>query len=148
MCVTCFVIVTIHNGLPQGDNLSHPPAKDCKELRDRGKGWEDEMVGWHHWLHGLESEQTPGVADGQGSLACCSPWGRKESDRTEWLNWIKGSKMNTFSCLRLAILGDICKDWIVFLPCFLTSLEVIHHLCTHLLWIWQPGPEKTAILRC
>ena len=100
---------------------------------------EDEMFGWHHWLPGLECEQTPGVADGQGRLACCSPWGRKESDRTERLNWIKGSKMNTFSCLRLAILGDICKDWIVFLPCFLTSLEVIHHLWTHLLWIWQPG---------
>ena len=48
---------------------------------------EDEMVGWHHWLDGHESEQAPGVGDGQGSLACCSPWCRKESDRTEWLNW-------------------------------------------------------------
>ena len=61
---------------------------------DAGKDWRreekgmtvDEMVGWHHWLDGHESEQAPGVHDGQGSLACCSPWGCKESDTTEWLN--------------------------------------------------------------
>ena len=45
------------------------------------------MVGWHHWLKGHEFEQVPGVGDGQGSLACCSPWGRKELDTTERLNW-------------------------------------------------------------
>ena len=45
------------------------------------------MAGWHHWLDGRESEWTPGVGDGQGGLACCDSWGRKESDRTEWLNW-------------------------------------------------------------
>ena len=44
---------------------------------------EDEMVGWHHRLDGHEFEQGPGVGDGQGSLACCSPWGCKESDMTE-----------------------------------------------------------------
>ena len=47
---------------------------------------EDEMVGWHHRLDGHEFEQAPGVGDGQGSLACCSTWGGKESDRTEQLN--------------------------------------------------------------
>ena len=47
----------------------------------------DEMAGWHHWLDGHESEWTPGVGDGQGGLACCNSWGRKESDTTEWLNW-------------------------------------------------------------
>ena len=41
------------------------------------------MVGWHHGLNGHEFEQAPGVGDGQGSLACCSAWGRKESDVTE-----------------------------------------------------------------
>ena len=46
------------------------------------------MVGWHHWLDGHEFEQAPGVGDGQGSLACCSPWGCKESDTTEQLNWL------------------------------------------------------------
>ena len=41
---------------------------------------EDEMVGWHHQFNGQEFEQALGVGDGQGSLACCSPWGHKESD--------------------------------------------------------------------
>ena len=44
---------------------------------------EDEMVGWHHRLNGHEFEQAPGVGDGQESLACCNPWGCKESDTTE-----------------------------------------------------------------
>ena len=47
---------------------------------------EDEMVKWHHWLDGHEVEQAVGTGDGQGSLACCSPWGLRESDRTEQLN--------------------------------------------------------------
>ena len=44
------------------------------------------MAGWRHRLNGRESEQTPGVGDGQGGLACCGPWGCKELDRTERLN--------------------------------------------------------------
>ena len=44
---------------------------------------EDEMVQWHHQLNGHEFELAPGAGDGQGSLACCSPWGHKESDMTE-----------------------------------------------------------------
>ena len=63
---------------------------------DAGKNWrqeekgttEDEMVRWHHWLDGHVFEQALGVGDGQGSLACCSPWGCKESDMTEQLTWI------------------------------------------------------------
>ena len=47
---------------------------------------EDEMAGWHHRLDGCEFEWTPGVGDGQGGLACCDSWGRKESDTTERLN--------------------------------------------------------------
>ena len=66
-------------------------GKDSDAGRDWGqeeKGTtEDEMVGWHHRLNGLESEWTPGVGDGQGGLACCDSWGRKESDMTERLNW-------------------------------------------------------------
>ena len=46
---------------------------------------EDEMAGWHHQLDGCESEWTPGVGDGQGGLACCDSWGRKELDITERL---------------------------------------------------------------
>ena len=66
-------------------------GKDCDAGRDWGqeeKGTtEDEMVGWHHRLDGREFEWTPGVGDGQGGLACCNSWGRKESDTTERLNW-------------------------------------------------------------
>ena len=47
---------------------------------------EDEMVGWHHQLDEHEFEQTPRDSKEQGSLVCCSPWGHKESDRTEQLN--------------------------------------------------------------
>ena len=47
---------------------------------------EDEMVGWHHRLNGHDFEQAPGDSEGQGGLACCSPWGRIESDMTEQLN--------------------------------------------------------------
>ena len=62
---------------------------------DAGKNWrqeekgmtEGEMVEWHRRLDGHEFEYIPGVGDGQGGLACCDSWGRKESDTTEWLNW-------------------------------------------------------------
>ena len=57
--------------------------------RQEEKGMtEDEMAGWHHWLDGHESGWTVGVGDGQGGLACCDSWGRKESEMAEWLNWI------------------------------------------------------------
>ena len=66
-------------------------GKDSDAGRDWGqeeKGMtEDEMAGWHHWRYGDESEWTRGVGDGQGGLACCDSWGRKESDMTERLNW-------------------------------------------------------------
>ena len=48
---------------------------------------ESEMVGWHHQLDGHGFGWTPGVGDGQGGWACCNPWGHKESDMTERLNW-------------------------------------------------------------
>ena len=68
---------------------------------DTGSDWgqeekgttEDEMAGWHHWLDGRESEWTPGVDEGQGGLACCDSWGRKESDMTERLNWTELSPL-------------------------------------------------------
>ena len=64
-----------------------------KDWRQEEKGMtEDEMVGWHHWLDGHEFEQTPGVGDGQGSLACCRAGGCIESDTTEQLNWTESLK--------------------------------------------------------
>ena len=59
-----------------------------KDWRQKEKGMtEDEMAGWHHRLKGHEFDQALGVGDGQGSLVCCSPWGRTKSDMTERLNW-------------------------------------------------------------
>ena len=60
----------------------------CWECGQEGKGTaEDEMAGWHLQLYGHEFEWTPGVSDGQGGLARCDSWGRKELDTTERLNW-------------------------------------------------------------
>ena len=74
-----------------------PDAKNWLiwKVPDAGKDWRqekkgttaDEMVGWHHQHSGYESEYALGVGYGQGRLACCSPWGRKELDMTVWLNW-------------------------------------------------------------
>ena len=78
-----------------------PNTRSIIKPLDWGKGQEEkgttevEMAGWHHWLDGRESEWTPGVGDGQGGLACCNSWGRKESDTTEQLNWIE-LKWRTF----------------------------------------------------
>ena len=67
------------------------PLEKTDARRDEGQEengmTEDEMSGWHHWLNGHESEWTPGVGDGQGGLVCCDSWVRKESDKTERLNW-------------------------------------------------------------
>ena len=64
------------------------------------------MVGWHHQLDGHEFEQALGVGDGQEGLACCSPWGRKESDTTEQLNWTEWPSRFLYflqSCLSLLL---------------------------------------------
>ena len=77
--------------------LWQPHAKSWLIVKDSdaGRDWrqeekgttEDEMAGWHHRLDGHEFGWTPGAGDGQGGLACCDSWGRKESDKTERLNW-------------------------------------------------------------
>ena len=86
------------DGEAEAPVLWPPDAKSwlIRKDPDEGEDWgqaekgmtEDEMAGWHHRLDGLESEWTPGVGDGQGGLACCGSWGRKELDTTERLNWI------------------------------------------------------------
>ena len=94
-----------------------------KKDPDAGKDWrqeekgttEDEMVGWHHWLDGHEFEQVPGAGNGQGNLACCSPWGHKESDMTERLNW---TELNWSWQITL---------W--FLTCISLMVSYIEHLC-------------------
>ena len=77
-------------------SVKHPDAG--KDGRQEEKGaTEDEMVGWHHRLNGPEFEQAPGDSEGQGSLACCSPRGHKESDMTERVN-NKRSRLPWVSC--------------------------------------------------
>ena len=71
---------------------------------DAGKDWgqeekrttEDEMVGWHHQINAHEFGWTLEVGDRQGDLACCSSWGCKESDTTEWLNWTGNKVKNIY----------------------------------------------------
>ena len=55
------------------------------QIEERAAGTPDEMVGWHHQLNGYEFERALGDSEGQGSLTCCSPWGRRELDMTERL---------------------------------------------------------------
>ena len=105
--------------------LLAPDAKNwlIRKDPDAGKDWrweekvttEDEMVGWHHRLYGHEFEQALGIGDGQGSLACCSPWGHKESDTTEWLNW---TELIFVNCLpSFSIIEDKAEIlfWMLFL---------------------------------
>ena len=93
---------------------------------DAGKDWrqekrttEGEMVRWHHWLKGHELEQAPGVGDGQGSLAGCSPWGHKESDMTEQLNWTDG--IPYFIYMKICIL----RNWLIQLCELLSQKSLI-----------------------
>ena len=70
------------------------------------------MAGWHHWLDERESQWTPGVGDGQGGLACCDSWDRKESDMTERMNW---TELNW-------IMRDV-DHLFMFISCLYSSLE-------------------------
>ena len=80
---------------------------------------ENEMFGWHHCFHGREFEQAPGVGNGQGSLACCSSWGRKESDRTERLNRTK--------LMEIVIMSEFSQHWCMSFCVFSTILTHIHN---------------------
>ena len=102
---------------------------------DTGKGWrqeekgttEDEMVGWHHRLNGHEFEWTLGVGDGQGGLACCSPWGHKEWDTTEQLNWTeKNISIEVFK-----------KQYIYF-----RKSKIINKVMKQVVMLYEP-PHKT-----
>ena len=69
----------------KGDLFSFSAGKDWRQ-EEKGTT-EDQIIGWHHWLNRYEFELTLGIGDGQGGIVFCSPWGRKESDMTEQLNW-------------------------------------------------------------
>ena len=79
------------------------------------------MIGWHHRLNGHEFEQTLEVGDGQGSLACCSPWGCKESDMTEQLNWL--TEVSFVHRFTRAWKLDIVFDTLLSLQCWIYCQE-------------------------
>ena len=98
---------------------------------------EDEMVGWHHWLNGHELEKTLGDSWGQGSLACCSPWGCKESDTTERLmyqalvhQWT-GGKVPTLDWRQIIAL-EMVTSVLFFKIFFFFSVD---HLKKSLYWV-------------
>ena len=71
----------------------------CKKEKKKSNNWLlDEIVGWHHRLNRQEFEHTPGDGEGQGSLAYCSPWSRKEADTTEWLSNNNNTETHTSWC--------------------------------------------------
>ena len=108
-------------------------GKDSDAGRDWGqeeKGMtEDEITGWHHWLDGHEFGWTPRLGDGQGGLACCNSWGRKESDMTEGLNWteLMESSWHWVTCL-----GNIP----VWHPCWIKGMVCQNRLNG---WRWRGG---------
>ena len=73
-----------------------------KSKGKRRRGWQDEMVGWYYWLNGHEFEQIPEDSGRQRSLMCCSPWGCKELDMTQWLNKNKSIRF----CSRVLVTLD------------------------------------------
>ena len=140
------------------------------KFSDAGKDWrqeekvmtEDEMVGWHHQLNGHEFEHAPGVGDGQGSLACCSPWGSQRV-RYDWVTeltgygWsdsegLKNSKIHSVSYLYFDLLvttGALVSNQssiqagqrhCISLLCFLVS-EALNKMTSILFSLTDIGPK-------
>ena len=138
---------------------------------DAGKDWrqeekeptEDELVRWNHRLNGYEFEQTPGDSGGHGSLLCCSPWGLKESDTTEWTITATHHKSEkrpplvsgtveppclrcSLSCWEVPTSTAVGQPPIVSLPgqcgdsCFSLLLPLLPHLLP--LWTWSLSPQE------
>jgi len=115
---------------------------------DAGKDWgqeekgttEDEMVGWHHRLIGHGFEWTPEVGDGQGGLACCGSWGRKESDTTEQLTWTELNWDHEGGVLRSGIIALIKETPESSLTLFLHVRRQREDSC---LWVQKAGSLGT-----
>ena len=111
--------------------LTGKDSHDGKDWRQEEKGMtEDEMVGWHHQLNGHEFEQAVGVSDGQGSLSCCSPWGCRECDTTEWLNWTDWFCISFFSHWIVNLYSWRQINGPVVIQ-FNTSENVIYYYCNY-----------------
>ena len=140
-------------------------GKDPEAGRDWGKEGkaEDEMAGWRHQLDGHEFQWTPGVGDGQGGLACCDSWGRKESDTTERLNWTEHAHTHTQGCTHayvdmtcifmhlnvlryrvwVKVLTVVISQWFYFLICVFQMVCNAHEFGWH---HQLNGPESEQIL--
>ena len=111
-------------------------GKDWK-MEEKGTT-EDEMGGWHHRLNGHEFESTPGVGDGQGGLACCSPWGHKESDTTERLNWTEPKWIARRS--NQSILTEISPEYSLEEVILKLKLQYFGHL------MWRTDSLEKALM--
>ena len=92
------------------------------------------MVGWHHWLDGHEFEQLLGNSEGQGSLACCSPWGHKGSDMTEWQNLIEWLNWTDFS----VVIHKVIIQYVMC--CTVFSCSVLSD------FLWPLGPQHARLV--
>ena len=120
---------------------------------DAGKDWKqeekgmtkDEMVEWLHRLNGHEFEQAPGVGDGQGNLACCSPWGCNESDTTEWVNWTEFYHLERKSNI-LAFHSHFWKQkyciWYCFPYFHIIKIILPVNCYLNLFTLGEPNPRK------
>jgi len=101
---------------------------------------EDEMVGWHHQLNWHEFEQAPGIGDGQGGLAWCSPWGCKESDTTERLNWTN-THFEFLSWMDSGFHQMLFQHLLRWAYVFLSFVYVVYHIdfayIEPSLWTWN-----------
>ena len=114
-----------------------------KDWRQEKKGTTgDEMVGWHHWLNGLEFEQAPGDGEGQGSLACCSQWGCKESDTPEQLKNNNDGLESACQCSR-----RMFHPWSGKIPHATEHLKLVSHNCWNLCArsLWSTAREGHAL---
>ena len=93
-------------------------GRDCGQ-EEKGTT-EDEMAGWHHWLDGRESEWTPGDSEEQRSPVCCSPWGHKESDTTEWLHNNITDNVEISSSWEAVTSKTLCSDGsVLYMKCLI-----------------------------
>ena len=113
-----------------------------KDWRQEEKGTtEDKMVRWHHRLNGHGFGWTPGVGDGQGGLVCCSSWGCKELDLTEWLNWTELNSYNySFHLMHVRTeeqrLSNLLWRWL------LRWLLLVFTLCV-IAFLWKAWPNDS-----
>ena len=145
---------------PKGNPILWPPDEKnwlTEEDLDAGKGWrqeekgttEDEMVGWHHRCNGHEFEKALGLGDGQGSQACCNPWGCKELDTTKWLNWMQLLKKEPGMNLKTAMTSQHRPELTACLEFYSGTLSV--QFCTFCVlmsiiykifeWGWSPAQK-------